>query len=104
MSHYPYAVCTECDWEQFYHRGDSHGVVRWSHRHATDAGHTVRIKHHHEFADVLWTQTFITESYGESAVQMWLANLNDFVRSLIADYTAGSRPLEECERLYAVFC
>jgi hypothetical protein len=104
MSNYPYAVCTKCDWEQFYHRGDERGTVMWGNIHKSETGHTTRTKHHHEFADVLWTQTFITESYGESAVQMWLETLNDSVRSLIAEYTAGLYSVEECERLYAVFC
>ena len=101
---YPYTVCTECEWEQFYHRGNERGAKNWGHRHSAGTGHTVRMKRHHEFADVLWTQAFVTTNFGEPAMQMWLETLNDFVRSLIADYTAGSCSLEECERLYAVFC
>jgi hypothetical protein len=62
------------------------------------------MKRHHEFADVLWTKTFVATSYGETAVQMWLETLNASVRALVDEYTAGSCSLEDCERLYAVFC
>lgn len=101
---YPYAVCTECDWEQFYHRGNEHGAKNWGHRHSGDTGHTVRIKRHHEFADVLWTQEFVTVSYGEPAMQMWLGTLKPFVNHLVGKYSAGTYSLEQCEHLYKIFC
>lgn len=103
MNHYPMAVCTECEWEQFYHRGNERSARNWGHRHSQDEGHTYRIKRHHEFADVLWAKEFIATGYGESAVQAWLETLTDFTRVLIAEYTAGSQSLEDCELLYAVF-
>lgn len=99
---YPYTVCTECEWEQFYHRGNERGAKNWGHRHSGDTGHTVRMKRHHEFADVLWTQEFVTVSYGEPAMQMWLGTLTPFTRQLVDKYSAGSYSAEQCEALYAV--
>ena len=100
MNHYPMAVCTECGWEQFYHRGNERGAQNWGHRHSQDEGHAVRIKRQHEFADVLWAKEFIATGYGEVAVQAWLETLTDSTRELLDDYSAGTFSLEDCEVFY----
>lgn len=101
MSQYPYTVCTQCDWEQFYHRGCERTSQNWGASHTRETGHTTRMKRHHEFADVLWTKAFVANSYGETAEQMWLETLNASVRALVDDYINGSFSLEECEVFYA---
>lgn len=100
ITKYPYAVCTECRWVQIHHGGNLRASRGHASHHSQSTGHTTRIKTHHEFADVLWSEQFISNAYGAEAHKRWLKNLSEPVRNLLNEYHLGRYPLEVCEYEY----
>lgn len=102
ITKYPYAVCTECKWVQIHHGGNLRASRGHASHHKQTTGHTTRIKTHHEFADVLWSDEFIFKAYGAEAHRGWLKSLPDAVLDLLYGYTIGRLPLEVCEYEYTL--
>ena len=104
---FPHAVCTDCSWIQIHHAGD----LRSSHLHAFDheqtTGHTTRIKHQHEFTDLLFKRA-LTLAYGETGKLAWAHEMEHLIThgyaSLLDAYDSGCFTLEDCEEQYTCVC
>lgn len=103
-THFPHAVCYDCHWVQIHHAGNLRAVESHANDHRLTTGHNTRIKYHHEFADLLWTEEFILNAYGDTACENWLDTLSPADRELRDLYIHGSLTLEECEERYACTC
>jgi hypothetical protein len=100
MNQYPYAVCTECDWQQFYHCGDEHGTQMWSIDHMKRTGHVTHIKRFREFSDILFTRNLVINNWGNEAWEMH-PDSTTYASALNA-YDSGLMTLGEIETMRAM--
>lgn len=102
---FPHAVCKHCHWVQIHYKGSHRAITMFANAHSDETGHTTRIKYHHEFSDLLFTEEFIKSAYGEPAMLAWREHgISPDAFALLTAYHTGASTLEECEERYACSC